>query len=282
MKLSIQQDWPRELRVRFNSREEWCAFYQGHRFLNDPAYLAFLVRQIQEDGFICPFHQRQVMPSEIIFGDPNYREGLLGGNLSSRLRAVLGELDRGTKGIPVGDVRVYAPEAITAFALLLRGRYVRFIGSEYSANQHTAENLFPIRSENLQALSFPNKVFDVVVVNDVFEHVPDIDCCLAEICRVTRPGGRLITTFPFNIGQVNSIIKARLSTTGIEYLAEPEYHGNPIDPKGSLVFEIPGWNILARARAAGWAAAEIVYEQSVERGIVGGGFSGVFTMVAVR
>jgi hypothetical protein len=25
-----------------------------------------------------------------------------------------------------------------------------------------------------------------------------------------------------------------------------------------------------------------VYEQSVERGIVGGGFSGIFTMVAVR
>jgi len=36
---------------------------------------------------------------------------------------------------------------------------------------------------------------------------------------------------------------------------EPEYHGDPMSPDGALVFEIPGWDILGRARAAGFSHA---------------------------
>lgn len=283
MKSTEKQGWPRELRVRLNLFEEWNDFYHGHRFLNDPAYLEFLVGEIRGKGFTCPFHQRHIASSDIVLGAPNYREGLLAAGLNSRLRAVLLELNRATDGKTPGGIRIYAPEAVTHFALLLRGRYARFIGSEFTTDPDVKEGLFPIRFEDLLDLSFPDAVFDVVVINDVFEHVPDIDRCLSEICRVTRPGGSLITTFPFTIGTYDSIIRARMGAGGgIEYLTEPEYHGNPVDPKGSLVFEIPGWNILERARAAGWSSAEIVYEHSVEHGIVGGGVSGIFTMVAVR
>ena len=277
-----QQDWPRELKVRFNNFEEWRNYYQGHRYLNDPVYLEFLVDEIRSKGYTCPFNHKQIKPADIVVGAPNYREGLLGANLNSRLRAVLSELDRVAAGRNASDVRIYATEAITPFALMLRGRYARFIGSEYALDQQAKDSLFPIQSEDLLALSFPDAVFDAVVINDVLEHVPDVDRCLSEVCRVTRPGGSLITTFPLAIGAYDSVIKARIRDGEIEYLMEPEYHGNPVDPKGSLVFEIPGWNILDRARAAGWSTAEIVYEHSVERGIVGGGFSGIFTMVAVR
>jgi SAM-dependent methyltransferase len=166
--------------------------------------------------------------------------------------------------------------------MLLRGRYMRFIGSEYSDDPQVVQSLFPIPCENLMALSFPDAVFDAVIVNDVFEHVPDIDKCLAEIARVTRPGGRLITTFPFNIGAEASVVKARLGKDGIQYLMEPEYHGNPVDPKGSLVFEIPGWNILERARSCGWQEVEMLYETSVNCGAVGGGFSGIFVMSTLK
>lgn len=282
MKSTEQHSYPRELKVHLNSVEEWRDFYQKHRFISDENFLSYLVGEICKDGFICPFHQRQIAPSEIILGAPNYREGLLADGLNSRLRAVLSEMARAAEGRAPGDISIYAPEAVTHFALLLRGRHARFIGSEFTTDPAVMEGLFPIPFENLLALSFPDAVFDVVVINDVFEHVPDIDRCLREACRVTRPGGRLITTFPFNIGFDDSIVKARMRAGEIEYLTEPEYHGNPVDPKGSLVFEIPGWNILERTRVAGWSSAEIVYEQSVERGIVGGGVSGIFTMVAVR
>lgn len=274
--------WPRELNVRLKSFEEWQQFYREHSYINDPAYLEVLAGEVRRNGFYCPGLQQAVPGDRITMGAPNYREGLYFGGLNSRLRAVLLELQRSFGDRLAADLRIFAPEATTPFALLMRGRYMRFIGSEYSDDPKVVESLFPIPCENLMALSFPDAVFDAVIVNDVFEHVPDIDKCLTEIARVTRPGGRLITTFPFNIGSIDSIVKARMSAQGIEYFGDPEYHGNPVDPKGSLVFEIPGWNILDRARGLGWQQVEMIYETSVRNGMVGGGFSGIFTMVAVR
>lgn len=274
--------WPTEQIGRFESLQEWREFYRNNRFINDPEYIAMLVNEIRQNGFVCPFSQQQATADQISIGDPNYREGLFYGSLNSRLRAVVMELLRATAGRDVADLRIFAPEALTSFALLLRGRYVRFIGSEFSTNTDIEKKLFPIRFENLLELSFPNDVFDVVLVNDVFEHVPDIDRCLSEIARVTKPGGRLITTFPFNIGSEESVVKARLEEDGVSFLTAPEYHGNPVDPNGSLVFEIPGWNILDRARAAGWSSVEMVYETSARHGIVSTGFSGIFTMTATR
>lgn len=274
--------WPTEMCVRLASFDAWRSFYQGRSFINDPRYLAYMAGEIAREGFFCPFHGRQVAPSKIVMGAPNYREGLAHGCLNSRLRAVWLELQRAIGGHSPHSVRIYAPEAVTDFALLLRGRFARFIGSEYATDPDLRAKLFPVPHESLLELSFPAGVFDAVVVNDVFEHVPDIDRCLSEIARVLRPGGRLVSTFPFNIGGERSVVKARLADAGIEYLAKPEYHGNPVDPKGSLVFEIPGWEILDRTRAQGFASAEMVYESSVRHGILGGGFSGIFTLVAER
>lgn len=274
--------WPTEQIGRFESLQEWREFYRNNRFINDPEYIAMLVNEIRQNGFVCPFSQQQATVDQISIGDPNYREGLFYGSLNSRLRAVVMELLRATAGRDVADLRIFAPEALTSFALLLRGRYVRFVGSEFSTDADIEKKLFPIRFENLLELSFPDEVFDVVLVNDVFEHVPDIDRCLSEIARVTKPGGRLISTFPFNIGNEESVVKARLEDDGIRYLTAPEYHGNPVDPNGSLVFEIPGWNILDRARGAGWSKVEMVYETSVHHGVVSSGFSGIFTLVAIR
>lgn len=47
---------------------------------------------------------------------------------------------------------------------------------------------------DVQALSFPDESFDVVIANWMLYHVPDLDRALAELRRVLRPGGRLIAT----------------------------------------------------------------------------------------
>jgi SAM-dependent methyltransferase len=45
-------------------------------------------------------------------------------------------------------------------------------------------------------IPFSDGFFDVVVSNQVFEHVPDLHAVLAEISRVLRPGGVLLSLFP--------------------------------------------------------------------------------------
>ncbi|NCC25043.1 MAG: class I SAM-dependent methyltransferase [Deltaproteobacteria bacterium] len=273
--------YPAEILARFSSHAVWKNYFSQNKFINTPEYLAALVDVIRRQGFHCPFHLRHVAPDEIQFG-PNYREGLCHGGLNSRQRAVWLELSRFQAERPDREMRIYAPEAVTDFALLLRGRYAKFIGSEYAPSPKDQAALYPIRHENLQKLSFPDGAFDAVVVNDVLEHVPDVDLCLREMARILRPDGALVTTFPFAMGNAQSIIKARLTESGIEHLDEPQYHGNPVDPKGSLAFEIPGWNILERAKESGFSTVEMVYETSLHHGILGGGFSGIFTMVARR
>ena len=45
-------------------------------------------------------------------------------------------------------------------------------------------------------IPFPSNHFDVVVNNQVMEHVPDLEGVLAEIQRVLKPGGKVLSMFP--------------------------------------------------------------------------------------
>ena len=44
---------------------------------------------------------------------------------------------------------------------------------------------------------FDDNEFDVVVSNQVFEHVPDLERIVSEVARVLKPGGHLFCTFPY-------------------------------------------------------------------------------------
>jgi SAM-dependent methyltransferase len=48
----------------------------------------------------------------------------------------------------------------------------------------------------VEHLPFPDATFDVVTCLDVIEHTPDDRATLAELLRVTRPGGLLLVTVP--------------------------------------------------------------------------------------
>jgi SAM-dependent methyltransferase len=45
-------------------------------------------------------------------------------------------------------------------------------------------------------LDFPDEYFDIIVNNQVFEHVEDINGALREIDRVLKPGGIVLSVFP--------------------------------------------------------------------------------------
>ena len=251
-----------EASVALRSLEEFRAFAAVNPFVYNADHARTLVRKVLERGATEPITGRSIAGADLAY-DGNIREGLAYDYIGSRVRAVMHEIEQFCLD-PM--TRIYGAEAITAFALRMRGVFPKYLGSEYGSTEELRRNMFPIPHEDLTRLSFQDQSFDVVTTNEVLEHVPDLDAAMSEMARVLRPGGRHIGTVPFRLVFEESIIKARLVDGEVEHLMEPEYHGNPFEEGGALVFEVPGWDILDRAKSAGFSDAWIQFAWSVKFG----------------
>jgi SAM-dependent methyltransferase len=261
----------------FDDIESWHTFFAQNPVLADASYIRGIVDRAMTCGIASDFLGK-IGPESMSVSGENYRETLTALGLNPRHRAIM-ELVAGEPWYanPMA-ARIYAAEALTPFALALRGRFPRFVGSEYASDEEARQALYPIPFQNLTDLTLLSNAFDCVITNDCLEHVPDIQRCLEEMARVLRPGGVMLSTFPFSF-RYESIVKAALVNGVVEYFTEPEYHGNPAEPeKGSLVFEIPGWQILDSARAAGFAVSHMVFMSSHRKAITGAEIAGIFVL----
>ena len=112
------------------------------------------------------------------------------------------------------------------------------------AKKYIATHFFPevppgdfkgsFRSENLEKQTFANASFDVVVTQDVFEHVLDPAAAFREVARTLKPGGVHVFTIPWYYWKPTRV-RAIKGNGVVRHLMEPDYHANPIDPNGSLV-----------------------------------------------
>ena len=90
--------------------------------------------------------------------------------------------------------------------------------------------------QDLENQTFADESFELVVTQDVLEHIFDINAALREIARTLRPGGAHIFTTPLvNKAKPTESRAVRKSDGSVQHLASPEYHDNPTDPAGSLV-----------------------------------------------
>jgi ubiquinone/menaquinone biosynthesis C-methylase UbiE len=82
------------------------------------------------------------------------------------------------------------------------------------------DKAFPVSAESMP---FPADHFDVVIINEVLEHIPDQDAALREIHRVLKPGGRFILfcpnrIFPFETHGLMVRGKMRMWLPALHYL----------------------------------------------------------------
>jgi SAM-dependent methyltransferase len=190
---------------------------------------------------------------------PNWRERLVcegcGLNNRQRLAATLARERLGALPSSREPAEGWVMEQVTPFFRAL-GSFlpaVRWTGSEYlGPGRRPGETVGGVRHEDAESLSFPGGSFDLVVSNDVLEHVPSPRTALGEIFRVLRPGGSLLATIPFHSGLDASRRRAEISDGRVRHLLEPAWHGNPLSPEGSLVFTDFGWDFLDHLREAGF------------------------------
>jgi SAM-dependent methyltransferase len=124
------------------------------------------------------------------------------------------------------------------------------------------------RNENLESQSFSDCSFDLVVTQDVMEHIFNPERAFAEIARTLKPGGAHIFTVPIVNKSAPSRVRAKMDTEGeVIHIEEAQYHGNPVDPKGSLVTMDWGYDITEFILQSSGLHSTLAFIDDLSRGI---------------
>jgi len=259
-------------------------FYEKHEFLQYVSQIKpyqleaerYISSQREMYGYCtaCRRVRNLTVNGGVYFGHlPNLREGLVCEcGLSNRNRLIYSAITLEKPSEP--DMRIAILERTSTLYRRLQETFPQIIGSEYigegvpGGTLHTVGGL-SVRHESITGLSFPSCSLDVIVHNDVLEHVFNYRKALEELHRVLRKGGSLIFTCPFFFMLNRELQKARILTDGsIEFLMEPEYHGDPINPQGALTFYHYGWGLLDDLIQCGFMDVRVGVNYDVFSGFV--------------
>ena len=237
-------------------------------------------------GFIEPLTNRHILPEDIEIQLPNLRESIVGNRLLSRTRAILCILESRYGSIDIlKEKDIYVPEIYTGFANWMKLYFDnnRVFCSEYI--DESAEHGSVQDHKDLCSLSYENAKFDICICNDIFEHVRDLGTAFCELYRVMKNRGRLMATCPMAFGQQDTIIKAIYDKdSGVtKVVDEAEFHGDPLRPgKGSLVYQIPGWDIVSQLKDAGFTEVQVHHVTSWKHGVLGWHIPGVLVIEGLK
>jgi hypothetical protein len=132
-------------------------------------------------------------------------------------------------------------------------------GSPHASGQY--------RCEDLEDQTFDDASFDLVITQDVFEHLMHPDRAIREIARTLVPGGAHVLTVPLVNQLEPSRRRAKRVHGEIVHLLPPVYHGNPIDPDGSLVTVDWGYDIIEYLAYHSGMSISMIYLDDLSRGI---------------
>lgn len=145
-----------------------------------------------------------------------------------------------------------------------------YLSAFYFQGKESGSMVDCYRNENLEDLTFENESFDLVVTQDVMEHLYQPEKAFKEIARVLRPGGAHIFTVPL-VNKHKPSEKWAIQGHNDEpvFLKTPEFHGNPIDPNGSPVTMHWGFDITHFIAEACEMESEIFHLEDLDYGISG-------------
>jgi SAM-dependent methyltransferase len=132
------------------------------------------------------------------------------------------------------DLTIFESSPGGASSEKLRAECSHYVPSHFWPAVEPGTLVQGIRCEDLRRLTLPDGSFDLVVTQDVFEHVLQPDRAFSEVARILRPGGAHVFTVPLSRGS-NTFVRAEMTPAGLRHLAAPNYHGNPISAEGALV-----------------------------------------------
>lgn len=128
----------------------------------------------------------------------------------------------------------------------LKNHGAHYVASQYYPERTLGEEVGEFRNEDLEQQTYADESFDLVITQDVMEHLYDPGKAFSEIARTLKKGGAHIFTVPILNRHHPSEVWATKGADGEPiFLHTPEYHGNPINPKGSPVTMHWGFDIVS-------------------------------------
>lgn len=143
-----------------------------------------------------------------------------------------------------------------------------YVATQYYPGMTLGELHKGFRNENLEQSTFPDARFDLVVTQDVMEHVNDFPKALRDINRTLKPGGAHIFSTPTYVA-LKTLQWATYVDGKIRWIYEPEYHGNPVDDDGAPVTFHYGYDFPDLIHEHAGLATEVVRIHDPSRGIAG-------------
>jgi SAM-dependent methyltransferase len=148
------------------------------------------------------------------------------------------------------DIMILNASIDMPIAKALGSGYSNIIHSEYFDGVLSGEYKNGLRCEDFQALSFRDNSLDLIISEDVFEHVENYQKGFQEVYRVLKPGGFHIFSIPFLFDRPTELLYT--FNNGELELKEPvEYHGDPF--RGRIpAFVRFGYNLLDELHRIGF------------------------------
>lgn len=153
-------------------------------------------------------------------------------------------------------------------SITLKTQAAGYTESQFFVNEPLGKLVNGVQNENLEELTFNDETFDLVVTSDVMEHIYNPEKAFKEIHRVLKPGGAHIFSVPLINKHKKTQRWANKGSNGEpEFLFEPEWHGNPINKKGSPVTMHWGFDIVDFIKENTGADCWIEYINDLHYGI---------------
>ncbi len=155
-------------------------------------------------------------------------------------------------------------------SLKLKNQAPQYVSSHFFPDRPKGSKVYHFQNEDLEAQTFPDESFDLVITQDVFEHLYHPEKAFAEIARTLKPGGAHIFTVPIINRHKKTEVWATMHPDGSpNFLHTPEWHGNPIAQEGSPVTMHYGFDIVDRIRDSSGMETTIEYPFNLHYGIAG-------------
>ena len=124
--------------------------------------------------------------------------------------------------------------------------------------------------QDIQHLTFADATVDLLISQDVMEHVPNPWQGFREIFRVLRPSGRHVFTIPYSPNARGTVQRAIVENGAVRHILPPEYHGDPIRAEGALVFSDYGADLVSHLRSIGFTVTlhEVGAPQNADRRVL--------------